>query len=121
MAGLTRRAAVVATLLAAAIGLASCGGGTNADAVTTCHGVHLALIDYHRSLHAATPAARRADLREAQHQMALVQAAAAMANSQDGTYNALMTLVQQSQEMAFAYVAPALSSACAAITSTSYL
>lgn len=122
MAGLTRGATVAATLLAAAIGLASCGGGPNADALKTCHGVRLALIDYHRSLHAPTPAASRADLRSAQHQMVLILSAAAMANSQDGTYNALMTLVQQSQEMSFAYVAPALQSACAAITSsTSYL
>jgi hypothetical protein len=109
-------------LLAAAIGLASCGGGTNADALKTCHGVHLALVDYVRSRSAPTPGARRADLRDAQHQMALVQADAAMANSQDGSFDALMTLVQESQEMAFANVAAALRGACAAITSTtSYL
>jgi len=119
VAGLTRRALVATTLLVAAIGLASCGGGPNADALKTCHGVHLALVAYDRSLHAATTAARGADLRDAQHQMVLVQSAAAMANSQDGTYNALMTLVQQSQEMSFSYVAPALRSACASITSSS--
>ncbi|HEV3212681.1 MAG TPA: hypothetical protein VGZ03_04715 [Acidimicrobiales bacterium] len=122
MAGLTRRAGVAAILVAAAVGLASCGGGPNGDALKTCHGVHLALVDYYRSRTAPTAAARRADLRDAQHQMALVQPAAAMANSEDGSFDALMTLVQQSQEMAFSNVAPALRSACAAITSTtSYL
>jgi hypothetical protein len=122
VAGLIRGALVAAALVAGAVGLASCGGGPNGDALKTCHGVHLALADYHRSLTAATPAARSADLRDAQHQMALVQADAAMANSQDGSFDALMTLVQESQEMAFANVAPALRSACSAITSTtSYL
>ena len=105
-------------LLAAAVGLASCGGGSNADALKTCRGVSIALADYHRAQSARSPAARRADLLGAQRQMALVQADAAMANSQDGSFDALMTLVQESQEMPFANVAPALRSACAAITST---
>jgi len=122
VAGLTRRAGVAAAVLAGAIGLASCGGGQNGDALKACHGVHLALADYYRARAASTPAGRAADLRGAQHQMALVQAVAAMANSEDGSFDALMTLVQESQEMAFANVAPALRSACAAITSTtSYL
>ena len=108
--------------LAAAAGLASCGGGPNADALKTCHGVHLAIVDYHRALRASSPAARRADLLDAQHEMSNVVADAAMANSQDGSFDALMTLVQQSQEMGFAPVEPALRSACAAITSpTGYL
>lgn len=117
MAGLRRRAGAAAIVLAAAVGLASCGGGPNADALKTCHGVRLAIVDYHRALHAHSPAARRADLLDAQHQMANVVADAAMANSQDGSFDALMTLVQQSQEMGFAPVEPALRSACAAITS----
>ena len=40
--------------------------------------------------------------------MAGVVADAAMANSQDGSYDALMTLVQESQEMGFPNVEPAL-------------
>lgn len=122
MAGLIRRAGVAAMLVAAAVGLASCGGGSNADALKTCQGVHLALADYARARTAPTQAARLADLRGAQHQMSLVQADAAMANSQDGSFDALMTLVQESQEMPFTNVAPALQAACEAITSTtSYL
>jgi hypothetical protein len=109
-------------LVAATMGLASCGGGPNSDALKTCHGVGLALIDYHHSLGAPSAAARSADLRAAQHEMALVQADAAMANSEDGSFDALMTLVQESQEMSFANVAPALRAACESITSsTSYL
>jgi len=46
-----------------------------------------------------------------------------MANSQDGSYDALMTLLQQAQEgVPFHDVAPALRAACAAVTSpNSYL
>jgi hypothetical protein len=109
-------------LLAAAMGLASCGGGTNADALKTCQGVHLAVADVHRAQHAPSRAARRADLLDAQRQMANVVADAAMANSEDGSFDALMTLVQESQEMGFPSVEPALTYACKAIDSpTSYL
>jgi hypothetical protein len=102
--------------------LASCGGGTNADAVKTCKGVRLAAIDVHRAQQADSLAVRRADLLDAQRQMANVVADAAMANSQDGSFDALMTLVQQSQELGFPTVESALRNACKAINSpTSYL
>jgi hypothetical protein len=101
----------------AAVLLASCGGGPNSDAVATCRGVHHALVAYDRSLVARTPAVAAADLAAALHDVALVQHAASMANSADGTYNALMTLVQQAQALPFADVAAALRSSCASITS----
>jgi hypothetical protein len=102
--------------------LASCGGGPNTDAVAACKGVHLALAAYHRSLAAPTRALAAADVADAVHQLALVQHDAAMANSADGSYNALMTLLQESQELPFANVAPALGAACSAVTSpTGYL
>jgi prophage DNA circulation protein len=101
----------------AAVLLASCGGGANGDAIATCHGVNRALVAYDRSLVAPTPTAAAADLATALHDVALVQHAASMANSADGSYNALMTLVQQAQELPFADVAAALRSACASVTS----
>jgi hypothetical protein len=101
----------------AAVLLASCGGGPNGDAVTTCHGVHRALVAYDRSLVAPTPAAAAVDLAAALHDVALVQHAASMANAADGSYNALMTLVQQAQALPFGDVADALRAACASITS----
>ena len=97
--------------------LASCGGGPNGDAVATCRGVHRALVAYDRSLTATTPAAGAADVAEALHDMALVQHDASMANSADGSYNALMTLVQQAQELPFGNVAAALRATCASISS----
>lgn len=119
MARLTRRLGVAAAAVAAAAGLASCGGGTNAEALATCHGVHRALAAYDRSLRATSGAAKAADLLDAQHQVALVLHHAAMANAQDGSYNALMTLLQQAQEVPFGNVAPALRASCAAIDSSS--
>ena len=104
--------------MAAAAGLAACGGGQNADAVAACHGVHLAIVAYDRSLRAPSPTAAAVDLLDAQHHIALVMHDAAMANSQDGSYDALMTLLQQAQEgVPFRDVAPALRASCAAISS----
>jgi hypothetical protein len=115
--GLTRRAGVVTAFVAAAIALASCGGGANGDALKACHGVHLALGAYHQALAARTSAARAADLSDAEHQISLVQSDAALADSADGGYDALMTLLQQAQELPFRDVAPALAAVCIAVTS----
>jgi hypothetical protein len=109
-------------LVAAGIALASCGGGTNADALATCRAVHQAAIDVRHAAHAPSLKAKKADLYDAQAAMGSVVAEAAMANSQDGSYDALMTLVQESQEMGFPNVEPALLYACKRIESpTSFL
>jgi hypothetical protein len=119
VAGLRRRTGVVVLVVTATLALASCGGGTNADALKACHGVRLALAAYDHSLRAPTPAARSADLVAATHQISLVQGDAALADSADGSYDALMTLLQQAQELPFRDVAPALKATCAAVTSPS--
>jgi len=122
VAGLTRRTGVAAAVLAAAIGLASCGGGTNQDALATCRGVHRALVDWARAERDRSPAARAAEIQAAHHQIALVQSDAALADSADGTYDALMTEVQEAAVMPFQNVAPTLRATCAAVTSpSSYL
>lgn len=117
MARLKRRAGVAVALAAAAIGLASCGGGANQDAVAACRGIHRALVSYDRSLHAPSAAAANADDRQATHDAAGVESQAAMAASADGAYSGLATLLQQAQELPFANVAAGLQSACAAINS----
>ncbi len=84
--------------------------------------MHHAAIDVRRAARAPSAAARKADLYDAQAAMAGVVADAAMANSEDGSFDALMTLVQESQEMGFPNVEPALLYACKRIESpTSYL
>jgi hypothetical protein len=108
---------VAAALLAAGVGLAACGGGTNSDALAACRGVHAAIADYDRSLQAASSAQRAADLLSAEREVASVQQDAALANSADGGYNALMTLLQQAQEVPFHDVVPALTQVCSTITS----
>jgi hypothetical protein len=122
VARLSRPLALAAAGVAAAIGLAACGGGSNADAIAACRGVHRAVIAYDASLTARSSAARAADLRTAAHDVALVQQDAAMANSGDGSYDALMTLLQQAQEVPFSDVVPALTTVCKTIDSpTNYL
>jgi hypothetical protein len=82
--------------------------------------VRIALADYARAERARSPAARSSELRAAHHQIALVQSDAALANSADGTYDALMTLVQEASVMSFANVAASLRVTCQAITQSSY-
>jgi hypothetical protein len=109
-------------IVAAAAGLASCGGGANDDAVAACRGVHRAVAAYDASRTAPTAAARAADLQRASRAVALVQQDAAMANSSDGSYDALMTLLQQAQEVPFGDVVDALTTVCKTIDSpTNYL
>jgi len=115
VARLARRLGLVATLAASAIGLASCGGGANPDALTACRGIHRALLAYDQSLHARTRAARGALQQQATDDAAAVEHDAAMAASADGGYAGLMTLLQQSQELPFADVAPGLRGACNSI------
>ena len=105
------------------MGLASCGGGTNADAIATCQGVHLAVrLRPSRRARAVARGATGADLLDAQRQMALVVADAAMANSEDGSYDALMTLVQAGPGVPFPTSSPALTDVCKTIDSpTNYL
>jgi hypothetical protein len=119
VARLSHRLAAVAVAIGSAAALAACGGGADANAIAACHGVHLAIAAYDASLEARTGAERSADLVDAAHQIALVQQDAAMANSSDGSYNALMTLLQQAQEVPFRDVVPALTAMCASIDSSS--
>jgi hypothetical protein len=115
VARLIRRVSFAAAIAAAAIGLASCGGGANQDAIAACRGIHRALLAYDQSLHAPTAAVAAADLQRATHDAASVESQAAMAASSDGSYAGLMTLLQQSEEVPFGNVEAGLRSACASI------
>jgi hypothetical protein len=117
VARLSRRLGLAIAALAASLALAACGGGANASALDACKNVHRALLSYQRSLVAPSPEQARADVAQAVHDVAAAQGQAAMANSQDGSYDALMTLIQQAQELPFGNVAPALKAACDTITS----
>lgn len=117
MARLIRRPAALAAVVLAGALLTACGGGTNPDALATCRGVHRAAVAYNRSVHERGPAARREAL-AAKQDLADVEQDAGLANSSDGSYNALMTLLQQSQVLPLANVMPALEQTCSAITSS---
>lgn len=121
MARLKRGLAAFAAVAASAAGLSACGGGPNADALAACRGVHQASVAFNRSLHDRGAAAAR-DLEDAKRDLADVSQDAGLANSADGSYNALMTLLQQAQDLPLANVMPALRSTCRGITSsTGYL
>ncbi len=117
MARLTARLAALAAVAASAAGLSACGGGPNSDALAACRGVHRAHAAYVRSLH-ERGAAAAADVRSAERDLANVGQDAGLANSADGSYNALMTLLQQAQDLPLDRVMPALAQTCRAITSS---
>ncbi len=102
---------------AATVGLASCGGGTNADALAACRSLSIAFHDYAVSRHVRTPAGRAAELRLVDARVSVAEADAAEANSQDGSYDALMTQLQQAEEVPFGGIEPALRASCDTITS----
>lgn len=117
MARLTRQAGVAAVIAAATIGLASCGGGANPDALAACRSIRQALKVYDRSLHAPSRAVAATEQQEASDLAAGAENEAAMAASADGAYGGLMTLLQQTQEVPFADVALGLRSACTTVNS----
>lgn len=116
MARLRRAALIVLAVAAAGVVLAACGG-TNGDAIAACGRVDRGLAVYRASLHAASAAVARRDTTEAIDDLAAAEQDAALANSADGTYNALMTLLQQAQQVPLKYLVASLTRTCDEIQS----
>lgn len=117
MARLSRRLGVPVAAVAATVGLASCGGGTNADALSACRSLTIAFHAYAVAQHARTPARRAAELHLVDERVSIAEADAAEANSQDGSYDAFMTQLQQAEEEPFGAIEPTLQASCDTITS----
>jgi hypothetical protein len=118
------KAVVVAALLASALLLSSCGtGGAVADARSSCRDVARALATQQRSRAPGLSPARRIDLENlALAQLLKATPAAAAATSIDGSWNALMTTINEAERVPLANLVPALTRLCAvANSSTPYL
>ncbi len=123
MARLSRPLVVVA-LFTSALLLSSCGtGGAVADARAACRSVHRALATQRRSQAAGISGARRDDLENlALAQLLRATPAAAAATSIDGSWNALMTTINESERVPLDNLVPALTRLCrVADSSTPYL
>jgi hypothetical protein len=115
---------LVAALLASAVTLASCGtGGAVADARSSCRYVARALATEHRSQAAGLSNATRDDLENrALAQLLRATPAAAAATSIDGSWNALMTTINEAERVPMNDLVPALRRLCkVANSSTPYL
>ena len=124
MARLGRAALLAVTLLTAALGLSACGtGGAVADARASCVYVHRALALEARSRAPGLPKARRAYL--ASWAVAVLlkgTPAAAQATSADGSWNPLMTTINEAERVPLENLVATLTRMCAiADSSTPYL
>jgi hypothetical protein len=115
---------LVASLLASALILSSCGtGGAVADARKSCRDVTLALATQRRS-QAPGLSAKKRDALENRALAQLLRATpeAAAATSADGSWNPLMTTINEAERVPMQNLVPALTRLCkVADSSTPYL
>jgi hypothetical protein len=115
---------VVVALLTSALALSSCGtGGAVADARAACRNVHQALATQRRSQATGITPSRRDNLENrALAQLLRATPKAAAATSIDGSWNALMTTINESERVPLDNLVPALTRLCrVADSSTPYL
>jgi hypothetical protein len=97
-----------------ATALSACGTqGGQALAQQACVHVQRSVDDYVRSTRAGTPAATVAVLqREAEQELRAALPLAAAANSDDGSWNSLMTTISESATVDEGHLVPALRAQC---------
>ena len=100
----------------AVTGLAACDSQGNGQALArqACVHVHQSVRDWLRSTVPGTPPATVAELqKEAEQQLRDALPLAAAANSDDGTWNALMTAISESATVDETHLIPSLRGQCA--------
>lgn len=124
MARLSRAAATLALVGASALALAGCGASGAVDqARQACTYVHRALVLDKQSQAPGLTAAEQSALTERAISTLLAGTKyAAAATSADGSWNALMTQINEAERVPLSELAPSLSRLCAvANSSTPYL
>jgi hypothetical protein len=116
-AGRPRAARVLAGLavgLGAVVGLSACSTQSGQDlAQQACVHVRRSLVDFQRSTSAGTtPAAAALLLKQADQQLRLALPLAAAANSDDGSWNSLMTTISEGATVDEAHLVPSLRAQC---------
>ncbi len=106
----------VATVVAgAAVGLSACSSSSDGQALAqeACVHVHRSVDYYERSIAAGTPPASVATLqRMAANELSDALPLAARANSDDGSWNSLMTTISEGANVDEAHLVPALKAQC---------
>jgi hypothetical protein len=106
--------AVGALALGAALGLSACSSQGGQDlAQQACVHVHLSVADYQRAVNPSTPPAAAALLqKEADQELREALPLAAAANSDDGSWNSLMTTISEGANVDEGHLVPALRAQC---------
>ena len=112
--GAGRVAAVALTVAGSVVGLCACGnGGGQALAQQACVHVHRSVSEYLRSTRAGMPPAAVAQLqKEADQELRAALPLAAQANSDDGSWNSLMTTISEIAVVDEGHLVPALRAQC---------
>ena len=106
---------MAASLTAGALGLSACSSTADGQALAqqACVHVHRSVLDYERSVAAGTPPASVASLQaQAAEQLRVALPLAAQANSDDGSWNSLMTTISEGANVDEAHLLPALKAQC---------
>jgi hypothetical protein len=114
-AGSSRALAFAALATAAATVCSACDsqGSGQALARQACVYVHRSIRDWQRSVEPGVPAATVAELQEAAaQQLRTALPLAAAANSDDGTWNALMTAISEGATVDETHLVPSLRAQC---------
>ncbi len=105
--------AITASLIGALLSLSACSQNGQALAQEACTHVHRSLADYTLSLRTGTPAATVAILqKKAQNELRSALPLAAAANSDDGSWNSLMTTISESATIDESHLVAALRAQC---------
>ena len=89
------------------------GGGGQALAQQACVHVHRSVVDYERSVAPGTSAAGVAEFqKEAAQELRVALPLAAQANSDDGSWNSLMTTISESADIDEGHLLPSLKAQC---------
>lgn len=102
-------------VVAVPLGLAACTSAADGQALAqqACTHVHRSVAEWVDSLRAGTPAATAAGLqRDAEGQLRLALPLAAAANSDDGSWNSLMTTISEIATVDEGHLVPALQAQC---------
>jgi hypothetical protein len=112
--GALRVVAVGALALGAALGLSACSSQGGQDlAQQACVHVNLSVADYQRAVNPSTsPAAAEQLQKEADQELRDALPLAAAANSDDGSWNSLMTTISEGATVDEGHLVPALRAQC---------
>jgi hypothetical protein len=105
----------VAAVVACALGLSACSSAADGQALAqqACVHVHRSVLDYERSVVVGTPPATVAVLQaQAAEELRVALPLAAQANSDDGSWNSLMTTISEGANVDEAHLMPALRAQC---------